>query len=314
MSTKPSGAEVLEALSRETEGAMRLKLIWNAFEKSAASQASRYVPRPNDPQIQWEAMIESLKASAVQEQALGVGSDRDHDCHHLSMLRVIFWQECDNIKAATSDYIMTLHKAAEFGLSSVVRLLLEANADDDGQAADGHTSLHIACFQGHKDVVEAQLRANAATNARDKSGRTPLFLAAQENHADICKMLLNANANPNSHNDSEWSPLLDAAVRGHVEVVNVLLAANVYVDRPMTICNTSGLTAVHLAAELGYLEVVKAMLNAGAQIDHRASYGNTPLQQAAINGHTETVRLLLEAGADSDAEDSDGVTASMFAL
>ena len=57
-----------------------------------------------------------------------------------------------------------------------------------------------------------------------------------------------------------------------------------------------------------HLEVVRLLLEAGA--DHNAAEANetTALMAAAFNGHLKVVRLLLEAGADQNAATQDGTT------
>ena len=65
-----------------------------------------------------------------------------------------------------------------------------------------------------------------------------------------------------------------------------------------------------LAAKEGHLEVVRLLLEAGADKDAADTDSWTALSTAADNGHLEVVRLLLEAGADKDAaEDTDSWTA-----
>ena len=55
------------------------------------------------------------------------------------------------------------------------------------------------------------------------------------------------------------------------------------------------------------------LLRAGAEVNHHAGNGNTPLMRAAMYGRSETARVLLEAGADPHAEDISGDTALMYA-
>jgi ankyrin repeat protein len=55
-------------------------------------------------------------------------------------------------------------------------------------------------------------------------------------------------------------------------------------------------TALHEAAKLGRLDLVKLMLVSGAHPDSRSSYGFTPLALAAQGGHTKIMELLLQKG------------------
>jgi ankyrin repeat protein len=77
--------------------------------------------------------------------------------------------------------------------------------------------------------------------------------------------------------------------------------------------NRYGGTALIPAAERGHVETVKTLIDAGVAVDHVNRLGWTALLEAIILGnggdsHTEIVRLLIEAGADVNLGDSDGVT------
>ena len=66
------------------------------------------------------------------------------------------------------------------------------------------------------------------------------------------------------------------------------------------------------AARLGRVDVIPALLQAGADIEARSPQGHTPLILASYNGHAAATRLLLESGAEVDAGDtSRGNTALM---
>ncbi|HTW51246.1 MAG TPA: ankyrin repeat domain-containing protein, partial [Stellaceae bacterium] len=60
---------------------------------------------------------------------------------------------------------------------------------------------------------------------------------------------------------------------------------------------------LYQAASRGDTQAVKALLDAGANVDAYGLYG-VPLQAAAGNGHTETVRALLDAGAQVQINDN----------
>jgi ankyrin repeat protein len=67
------------------------------------------------------------------------------------------------------------------------------------------------------------------------------------------------------------------------------------------------LTPLHMACQQGHLEVARVLLAAGAPVDARDSYGNTPLWKAVFafqGGEPELIRLLLDAGADPDCKNT----------
>ena len=65
---------------------------------------------------------------------------------------------------------------------------------------------------------------------------------------------------------------------------------------------------MHDAARYGHANTVKALKEAGADVNAGDHMGQTPVHWAAINGHTGTVNALKEAGADLNATDKDGKT------
>jgi len=69
------------------------------------------------------------------------------------------------------------------------------------------------------------------------------------------------------------------------------------------------LTLLGLAAEKGHVKVLRAMLDAGADINAGDTWGGTPLFHAAEEGHTATVEMLLAAGAKVNVKRRDGTTA-----
>ena len=60
--------------------------------------------------------------------------------------------------------------------------------------------------------------------------------------------------------------------------------------------------------------IVKMLINNGADINRQDSYGATPLIEASFRGHPEIVSLLLENGVDVTVVDRDGYTALMIAI
>lgn len=74
-----------------------------------------------------------------------------------------------------------------------------------------------------------------------------------------------------------------------------------------------GSTALHWATYNIDHELVRALLDAGAEADVTSLYGSTPLTEAVKLGDIELVRMLLDAGADPDSPNQDNQTALMLA-
>ncbi|RYP70407.1 hypothetical protein DL769_004969 [Monosporascus sp. CRB-8-3] len=88
----------------------------------------------------------------------------------------------------------TLLRAASKGFETVVKLLLEKDADLEAKTRDGRTPLMCAAEHGHEAVVKLLLEKGAHLEAKDTRGQTPLMLAAENGHEAIVKLLLEKGA------------------------------------------------------------------------------------------------------------------------
>ena len=94
------------------------------------------------------------------------------------------------------------------------------------------------------------------------------------------------------------SPLIDATKRGDVAAVRSLLAEGA----DPNVAQGDGLTALHLAAQEGNLEIAEVLLGGGAMVEAQTRIGGyTPLHLASGGAHTSLVGALLEAGANAGA-------------
>jgi ankyrin repeat protein len=96
--------------------------------------------------------------------------------------------------------------------------------------------------------------------------------------------------------------LLEAAKNGDLIKVQTLLEKGA---NPKAKDNI-GLTPLHYAADLGYVEIVELLLERGADPKAKDNIGLTPLHIAALWGHVKIVKLLLERGADPWIADNGG--------
>ena len=103
--------------------------------------------------------------------------------------------------------------------------------------------------------------------------------------------------------------LILAARNGHVEIVQALVDAGADID----LQSKSGSTALMFAASKGHTDVVKALLGADADLNAKNNNKNTALMVAAQNGHVGCVQVLLAAKAHSDLKNEHDQTALMVA-
>lgn len=102
------------------------------------------------------------------------------------------------------------------------------------------------------------------------------------------------------------TPLHYAALDGDLEKVSELIETGIDLDAQ---CK-QGWSALHCAAETVSPEVAAALVQAGANIEARDIYGNTPLWRAvmAAKSNGSVIELLLKDGANPDSANESGVS------
>ena len=106
-----------------------------------------------------------------------------------------------------------------------------------------------------------------------------------------------------------WTALTYTSREGHLDILKALIAAGADKDKT----GDNGNTPLIYAAGNGHVECVKALLAVKADVNKASTCGATPLIWASRNGHVEIVKLLLAAGAKKDKIDTYGDTALTYA-
>lgn len=95
-------------------------------------------------------------------------------------------------------------------------------------------------------------------------------------------------------------------------------AAAFFSSESMEYVDDYGVTALHEAARNGHVDMLRVMLEKGANpnvtMDEPADAGNTPLHVACAHGNAEVVKLLIEAGADDEIQNINGETPAHLAV
>jgi ankyrin repeat protein len=172
------------------------------------------------------------------------------------------------------------------------------------------TRLHDAATAGDLEAIDRLLAEGADIDGRDAAGRTPVLAATHARQAEAVRALFAAGADPDIRDDRLDTPFLYAGAEGLLDILQ--LAHEARADP--TITNRFGGVAVIPASERGHVEVVRFLLEeTDIDVDHVNNLGWTALLEAILladgdAAHQEIVRLLLDAGADPELADRDGVT------
>jgi ankyrin repeat protein len=253
--------------------------------------------------------------------------------------------------------------AAMYGKLKEVKTAIANGIDVNAISANGYTALMCASSLGHISIVRAILNAGANPDIpcekKNEESQTALMKVASNffdrNRAEIIRILVEAGANIDARDRLGRTALMHAS---NIETIQELIVAeanlNIRDDRGNTalmrgtpivqdILRQAGASEVGLenielidAANQGDLKKVKAMLEAGANVNHNEGqalsnavakghleiiiyltqiganvniceqFGMTPLAQAAYSGYSEIVPILMQAGADIHTRTFDG--------
>jgi ankyrin repeat protein len=231
----------------------------------------------------------------------------------VTLVRALLQQQAD-VNAAQADGMTALHWAVYHDDAHISRTLIDAKADVQAENRYGVTPLSLACLNGNAEIVEMLLEAGADPNATLRGGETALMTAARTGRLQPVKLLLARGADVHARERHGQTALMWAAADGHSEVVDVLIKAGADFRTPLP----SGFTPLFFAVREGCIDVVDVLLAAGADVNSTLRpekpfrkaprKGTSPLVLAVENGHFDLAVTLLQAGADPNDQRS-GFTA-----
>ena len=174
-----------------------------------------------------------------------------------------------------------------------------------------YAGLHAAAANGDIAEIEKLIAEGEKVDLQDANSRTPLIVAAYRKHHDAVRALLRLGADPNARDLQRFDLLAIAAVNNDMELLKIGIESG---TDPRAIAGNYNGTALIAAAHLGHVEIVKALIEAKAPLDHVNSMGWTALIMCVVLGngskeHVATVEALVKAGANVDIKDRSGNTA-----
>jgi ankyrin repeat protein len=192
-----------------------------------------------------------------------------------------------------------LTEAIRAGDKAALEALLQ---DEPGLLAfatpTGSSALLLTAYYGHPELAEVFLRHGA---------KPDVFEASALGHLETVRKLVGSDRTlVNAFAADGFYPLGLAAFFGHRGIVEFFLKNGA--DVSLVARNAQQVTALHAGASRGDAEIVKMLLEAGADVNARQHGGFVPLHSAAANGNAPVVELLLLHGALADAKTDGGKT------
>ena len=143
------------------------------------------------------------------------------------------------------------------------------------------TELLNAVLAGDVAKAAALLKSGADCNTKNEEGATVLMLAAGAGKLEMVEMLINSGAEVDATDARGWTALFKALF--------------------------------NYEQNCGFPDVVSALIEAGADIEHQVAYGTRPLMIAAGYGEARVVDVLILAGVDVGALNEGGRNAKTMA-
>lgn len=188
-------------------------------------------------------------------------------------------------------------------------LILATNAGYDEitgmlMAAGVSPDFYEAASIGRTDIVVRYLDDEAALlDSYSPEGFTALALAAHFGQIETLELLISRRADLNSVSKHEMrvTPLHAALFGRRVEAARVLIeaGADVRPRRAGTGWPRAGWTALHYCAGFGFVQLVQALIDCGADVNALDDENHTPVGVAIEAGQSDTVKILRANGAST---------------
>lgn len=216
---------------------------------------------------------------------------------HVDVASVLIGARAD-VNRPVADGFTPLITAASTGNLEMVRTLLAAGADPRVIDDEGQSALEVATKKKHEEIVEI-LSHHLANGGRHRPSRSLFDAIERRDLGELREFLREDHQEQLGLTDkSGLTPLACAARMGHLSLVKALLDVGADIDAG------GDKTPLYCAVENRHAPVVNALLAEGATVDAPSGdEARTPLMAAAATGHLELVRLLIEAGADAKTLD-----------
>ncbi len=217
-----------------------------------------------------------------------------------------------------------IHIAARNGHAAMVDMMIKkgVNVDlmEDSPADAGTTPLHEACMSGYSDVVKLLMDAGANDTMKNSKGETPAHCAvrAKKFCKDLDTQLKIAVLKELKHldlpgQDGQTPFMVSQTLSFSVskDLMPLFLQRGVDLNH----MDNQGMTALMLKADNNcYKDYIKPLIQAGANIHIADNSGNTVLHYALESGDAATARYLIKKGADYNRPNNQGKTAVHLAV
>ncbi|KAM0417014.1 hypothetical protein ACHAPT_012980 [Fusarium lateritium] len=205
-------------------------------------------------------------------------------------------------------YLSLLPIMASLGLQDLLSLQIREDKTSEWFQQDAWLAITEAARNGHTDIVSELV---SVVEVQQSGLQDALYWAAFPGNQDTVAELLSKVQSPRAFSRPESILCRAVAAVGLAPLVSVLCKAGLDLSQ---INHETGQTLIHTAIFWGEYEIVRVLLNSGADLSVRDSDGDTPLHLAARMGQPAIVQLLIDHKADLNVKDSTGSSAVHIAI
>jgi ankyrin repeat protein len=217
---------------------------------------------------------------------------RDGDA---SQVATLVEMDASLIHATDDEHNRPLHYAAARGHLDIARKLLDAGADVDGENEpwEWRPIVH-ASWCNQIEMVKLLIERGAQVR---REGGQPIHYAGQQGHREICRILVEAGAIDDlvAGDDPGALAVFRAAYGYDADGLAKLLAQRSELVHARDIDDA---TPLHEAGTNGAIEVIRVLIEAGANVNERRYDGATPIQRAALHSQIAACAVLRDLGAE----------------
>ena len=203
--------------------------------------------------------------------------------------------------------ISPLHKAIEEGrIDDAKNMIMSGVEVNTNNILTGASPIFSAAIRNQIDIVKMLINKGASVNTTLRNGSTILHSIAHGNTeftVELIDLLINNGLDIKANDKHGQTSFYLACFRKDDSLANYLLEKGADV-------NSGKVVPIHAASSFSSASLVAKLIDNGANINDQSSpQKDTPLHYAAAEGNIEVIKMLLEKGADTKLTNSLGRTA-----
>ncbi len=193
---------------------------------------------------------------------------------------------------------------------AVINILADEGYDFNRETSIGLKPLPVAVKSKTLPITQAMVEAGANPNVTDKAGTPVLTLAVFEKKLDLVYLLINSGANINAL-DKAGNPAIVFA--STPDIIFALLDNGANLDFTTPDDKYVLHEVFMLAVDNNYATVIQRLLEEDIDLNFIDSFGDTPATLAAKKNNLQLLKLLIDNGANPNVNGKDGKNVMMIA-